>query len=76
MKSINLVLGIVSLFGVGQAFPTADNLAKLAQREAHTPEQLHAKLAEIKAKRFIDLDPLSEPIQSKKKGHSRLSVHI
>ena len=60
-----LALGLVSLFGIAQAFPTAENLAKLAQREAQTPEQFHEKLAQIKAKRIIDLDPLSEPIKGR-----------
>lgn len=58
----HLGFGLVSLSGLVEAFPTAENLARLAQREAHTPEQLHERLLHLKEKRLV-LDPLSEPIQ-------------
>lgn len=59
-----LALGFVSLFGLAQAFPTAENLAKLAHRDVQSPEQFHERLVQIKSKRIIDLNPLEEPIQS------------
>jgi hypothetical protein len=58
----HLGIGLVALTGVGEAFPTADNLARLAQRASHTPEQFHERLLHLKEKRLV-LDPLSEPIQ-------------
>ena len=57
-----LALGVASLAGLAQAFPTADNLAKLARGDTPTPAQLHETLLNIKEKRLL-FDPLADPIQ-------------
>ena len=57
-----LVFGLGSLVGLVQSFPTAENLARLAQSEGLTARQIHDHLAELQQKRQL-FDPLSTPIQ-------------
>ena len=62
MIGSRLALGLASLAGLAQSFPTAENLAKLARDDGLTPDQLHEKLLNIREKR-LPFDPLENPIQ-------------
>lgn len=61
-----LVLGLACLTGVTEAFPSPENLAKLAKREELTPRGLLSGLAQLQAKAIKGpklFDPLTDPIQ-------------
>lgn len=59
-----LALGLTSLMSLAQSLPTAENLARLAQGDGRTPEELHAKLLHLQHKR-LSFDPLTTSIQGK-----------
>ncbi|KAL6849199.1 hypothetical protein ACO1O0_008729 [Amphichorda felina] len=58
----HLVFGLGSLLGLAQSFPTAENLARLAQSEGLTARQIHEHLVELQQKRQL-FDPLNTPVQ-------------
>ena len=58
----HLALGLAALVGQAQSFPTAENLAKLAQADTRTPEQLHEELSLLKERGLLS-DSLKTPIQ-------------
>lgn len=71
MKSFGFCAALLApaFSGLVHSFPTAENFAKLAQRNGIaadaasdiTPEQLHESLLKIKNKRLL-FDPLTDPI--------------
>ena len=70
-----LVLGLGSLAGLVQSFPTAENLGRLAQAEGLTPEQLHEKLSHLQEKRQL-FDPLNTPIQGRARDSPCIVVTV
>ncbi|ORY68353.1 Chloroperoxidase [Pseudomassariella vexata] len=61
--SLTFAAAVASLSGLVQSFPTAQNFAKLLERDAsfNSPEKLHASLLALKNKRLL-FDPLTTPI--------------
>ncbi|KAH7309175.1 oxidase [Stachybotrys elegans] len=56
-----LALGLACLAGLAESFATPQNLAKLAERDGLTVDQLIAGLYAIKEKRLI-IDPATQPV--------------
>jgi hypothetical protein len=56
-----LAVGLAAVVGCVQAFPTPENLAKLALEDGLSPEQLHEQLSQLKERSLL-FGSLDKPI--------------